>query len=154
MATYSSLLACRIPWTKEPGGLQSTGTQSHIQLKWLCTHAWTVAKHHVNRKLDSNNQWYVVILWLINYPLWITVIECSLNQMSWKIGCLMKNTVMNIVVITGNGRKWGMGSFDCPGELAVGNNKILGINTLAKITLKKVEISMVALKESCFLLSH
>ena len=27
MATHSSTLACRIPWTEEPGGLQSTGLQ-------------------------------------------------------------------------------------------------------------------------------
>ena len=27
MATYSSILAWRIPWTEEPGGLQSTGSQ-------------------------------------------------------------------------------------------------------------------------------
>ena len=27
MATYSSILAWRIPWTEEPGGLQSIGTQ-------------------------------------------------------------------------------------------------------------------------------
>ena len=27
MATLSSILAWRIPWTEEPGGLQSTGTQ-------------------------------------------------------------------------------------------------------------------------------
>ena len=27
MATYSSILAWRIPWTEEPGGLQSTGLQ-------------------------------------------------------------------------------------------------------------------------------
>ena len=27
MATYSSILAWRIPWTEEPGGLQSTGPQ-------------------------------------------------------------------------------------------------------------------------------
>ena len=27
MATHSSILACRIPWTEEPGGLQSTGSQ-------------------------------------------------------------------------------------------------------------------------------
>ena len=27
MATYSSLLAWRIPWTEEPGGLQSMGSQ-------------------------------------------------------------------------------------------------------------------------------
>ena len=27
MATYSSILAWRIPWTEEPGGLQSSGLQ-------------------------------------------------------------------------------------------------------------------------------
>ena len=27
MATHSSLLAGRIPWTEEPGGLQSNGSQ-------------------------------------------------------------------------------------------------------------------------------
>ena len=27
MATHSSILACRIPWTEEPGGLQFMGTQ-------------------------------------------------------------------------------------------------------------------------------
>ena len=27
MTTHSSILACRIPWTEEPGGLQSTGSQ-------------------------------------------------------------------------------------------------------------------------------
>ena len=28
MATHSSILAWRIPWTEEPGGLQFTGSQS------------------------------------------------------------------------------------------------------------------------------
>ena len=27
MATHSSILACGIPWTEEPGGVQSTGLQ-------------------------------------------------------------------------------------------------------------------------------
>ena len=27
MATHSGILAWRIPWTEEPGGLQSTGSQ-------------------------------------------------------------------------------------------------------------------------------
>ena len=27
MTTYSSVLACKIPWTEEPGGLQSMGSQ-------------------------------------------------------------------------------------------------------------------------------
>ena len=33
MATHSSILAWRIPWTEEPGGLQSTGWQSWTRLK-------------------------------------------------------------------------------------------------------------------------
>ena len=28
MATHSSILAWKIPWTEEPGGLQSMGSQS------------------------------------------------------------------------------------------------------------------------------
>ena len=32
MATYSSILAWRIPWTKEPGRLQSIGLQSRTSL--------------------------------------------------------------------------------------------------------------------------
>ena len=39
MATHSSLLAWRIPWTEEPGGLQSIGSQSRTRLKQLSTHA-------------------------------------------------------------------------------------------------------------------
>ena len=31
-ATQSSILAWRIPWTEEPGGLQSMGSQSRTQL--------------------------------------------------------------------------------------------------------------------------
>ena len=27
MTTHSSILACRIPWTEEPGGLQAMGSQ-------------------------------------------------------------------------------------------------------------------------------
>ena len=32
-ATHSSILAWRIPWTEEPGRLQSIGLQSRTQLK-------------------------------------------------------------------------------------------------------------------------
>ena len=32
MATHSSILAWRIPWTEETGGLQSTGSQSQTEL--------------------------------------------------------------------------------------------------------------------------
>ena len=32
MATHSSIFAWEIPWTEEPGGLQSMGSQSWTQL--------------------------------------------------------------------------------------------------------------------------
>ena len=35
MATHSSILAWRIPWTEEPVGLQPIWSQSWIQLTWL-----------------------------------------------------------------------------------------------------------------------
>ena len=35
MATHSSILAWRIPWTEEPGGPWSTGSQSQTRLNRL-----------------------------------------------------------------------------------------------------------------------
>ena len=39
MATHSSILAWRISWTEQPGGLQSMGSQRHRQnwSNWACT---------------------------------------------------------------------------------------------------------------------
>ena len=40
MATHSSILAWEIPWTEEPGWLQSMGTQSQARLSdSACMHA-------------------------------------------------------------------------------------------------------------------
>ena len=39
MATHYSILAWRIPWTEEPGGLQSMGLLSQTQLNQLSTTA-------------------------------------------------------------------------------------------------------------------
>ena len=38
IATHSSILAWRIPWTEEPGGLQSMELQSQTRLKRLSRH--------------------------------------------------------------------------------------------------------------------
>ena len=35
MATHSNILAWKIPWTEEPGGLWSMGSQSQTRLKRL-----------------------------------------------------------------------------------------------------------------------
>ena len=38
MATHSSILSWSIPWTEEPGGLQSLELLNQTRLKWLSTH--------------------------------------------------------------------------------------------------------------------
>ena len=35
MATHSSILAWRLPWTEEPGGLQSMGSQRAWEIPWM-----------------------------------------------------------------------------------------------------------------------
>ena len=42
MATHSSILAWRIPWTEKPGGLQSVGSQrvGHDRVTNTCTVPW------------------------------------------------------------------------------------------------------------------
>ena len=49
MATYSSILAWRIPWTEEPGGLQSTGLQ-RVGHDWATslTHSLTHSLHGIH----------------------------------------------------------------------------------------------------------
>ena len=44
MATHSSILAWRIPWTKEPDGLQPVELQSQTQLKQLSMHACSLLR--------------------------------------------------------------------------------------------------------------
>ena len=44
MATHSSLLTWEIPWTGEPGGLQSTGLQRvRHSWAWTSSHPWCVS---------------------------------------------------------------------------------------------------------------
>ena len=43
-ATHSSILAWRIPWTEEPGGLQSMGSQ-RIGHDWATKHSISISRH-------------------------------------------------------------------------------------------------------------
>ena len=47
MATLSSILAWRIPWTEEPGGLQSMGSQRVRHDRMTNTHTHTHAHTHI-----------------------------------------------------------------------------------------------------------
>ena len=70
MATHSSILAGRIPWTEEPGGLQSSELQSWSQLRWLNTaqhiyliahiQLWNIKLSHPVTKL-LNYKYFIII---------------------------------------------------------------------------------------------
>ena len=46
MATHSNILAWRIPWTEEPGGLQSVGIQ-RVRHNWVTKHSHTHTHTHL-----------------------------------------------------------------------------------------------------------
>ena len=55
MATHSSILAWRIPWTEEPGGLQSMGSQR-------VGHDWATSLH-----FNRSRKMTYAIVWLISW---------------------------------------------------------------------------------------
>ena len=60
MAIHFSIEAWRIPWTKEPGGLQSMGLQGQTRLSDL---ACTPTEDYLNTEaivLDSYNELHVI----------------------------------------------------------------------------------------------
>ena len=57
MATHSSILAQKTPWTEEPGGLQSIGSQSWTRLSNYAQHIYMNSGnklHEIYKKLRVN----------------------------------------------------------------------------------------------------
>ena len=46
MATHSSILAWKIPWTEEPGGLKSMGSEESDPTEHACTQLRDSFKHN------------------------------------------------------------------------------------------------------------
>ena len=77
MATHSSILAWRIPWTEEPGGLQSLGTQ-RIGYDWsdlACTHNISIRLHinktnKTGRSQKDHEGNALAIIYKYNYCSW------------------------------------------------------------------------------------
>ena len=80
MATHFSILAWRIPWTEEPGGLQSIGSQrvGHDCSDLACT-----------QKLDSKAGKY------IKQNGYCTILLSSLHGIKSKLGRNIKKTHKN-----------------------------------------------------------
>ena len=84
MATQSSTLAWKIPWTEEPGGLQSMGSQ-------IVGHDWVTS-------LSLSFQWvYSSFQGYFNHQLWIADLYSLLSFPIWEgalyIFCWFVNTI-------------------------------------------------------------
>ena len=67
MATQSSILAWRSPWTEEPGGLQSTGLQ-RVRHDWVTNTNTQAANRKRNErriqlKTGRTESWYFLMQW-------------------------------------------------------------------------------------------
>ena len=63
MATHSSTLAWRIPWTEEPGGLQSMGSQSErLTYTHRHTHTHLISTHSNITILCFKNKYFDIIV--------------------------------------------------------------------------------------------
>ena len=58
MATHSNILAWRDPWTEEPGGLQSMGSQSRIRLE-VTEHACTASLETGEIERRMTEEWKI-----------------------------------------------------------------------------------------------
>ena len=90
MATHSRILAWRIPWTEEPGGLQSMGSQ-RVEHSWV-TNASTFTFSPVKNTSPDLYFILMLILSLPSFPSWTqtlrklaSVVACGgkVNQGEW-----------------------------------------------------------------------
>ena len=80
MATHSSTLSWKIPWTEEPGGLQATWSQK--SQTWLSNSCWYKAIINANTMLYDN---HISLKW------WnVKMNNYKVNYISW--GMIYKNT--------------------------------------------------------------
>ena len=87
-ATPSSILAWRIPWTEEPGGLQTTGSQSRTRLKRLSRHAEVCPVVSAGKKKVFDRAWPCGGLdhmhgWPAAYGLALQLLADAWNFLTW-----------------------------------------------------------------------
>ena len=61
MATHPRILAWRIPWTEEPGGLESTGLQSRTRLVTTTFQVVELSEEFVERRNTKQTHNYLCL---------------------------------------------------------------------------------------------
>ena len=85
MATHSSILAWRIPWTEEPGRLQSMGWQESDTTEQLSTHIFMCEENQLTTKAKNSNKKTVVnqqaalLVWKVTFYSSVMLATCTLQ---------------------------------------------------------------------------
>ena len=85
-AAYYSILAWRIPWTEEPGGLQSMGSQSQTQLSDHHCHFHTYENEDLHTHTYRSSSSLTSILTVLQVPstvacdFWVSFLLSSKTQ--------------------------------------------------------------------------
>ena len=105
MAIHSSILAGRIPWTEEPGGLQSMGEQ-RVRHNWVINtftfslHMqllnWQIATELLNKLLKKNSYWTSQSPSIRGWK-WLSAYEKDSNKYSLSFSKAMLTLHHNIV---------------------------------------------------------
>ena len=78
MATHSSILAWRIPWTEEPGGLQSTGSQR-------VRHDWVTSLYKPILLIQGQNIKHICLPSLSTVAIFLSQYICGLIWLSFSM---------------------------------------------------------------------
>ena len=111
MATHSGILACRTPWSEEPGGLQSMGSQTVWHdwatslWKWSAALKWSgrgsFKCHWPNTRGRPlavtllSLSWWIIPAWLLDWILHFffftrVIYKCKMESQFWELSSLPK----------------------------------------------------------------
>ena len=94
MATHSSILAWRIPWTEEPRGLQSTELQ-WVRHNWGVNTSLTIKVVWCKRTYEYfQNRWYILTFFLVP-----SRIQCTCWLLSWLCKWDFRYKIKHILIV-------------------------------------------------------
>ena len=80
MAIHSRILAWKIPWTEEPGGLQSIGSQESDMAEHACTRDEHMTIYLLSTHIESKTNTNYKESWIF----WLTIKKVDYDYIWWK----------------------------------------------------------------------
>ena len=99
MAAHSSILAWRIPWTEEPGGLQSMWSQSGMTEQLRCTSISIKSLGSIN--LERTPHFASPLRFVLSFNMHIVIFISMTNNINKMTFCLFVSQNANFLLCFG-----------------------------------------------------